>query len=238
MKKLVLVLIIGVGVYTCKEESSLTFKTAFVALSEVSKVDIEYPVAEGNSQAAQTINNTISNYIVNALNFEEGSVADVDISVAASKFDQEYNLFKRDFPESTAAWEASIEGEVLYTSPLITTLSISSYLYTGGAHGNDYIKLFNFNNANGALLTPKEVLNLNSEFMNVAQSYFEKEVMKKDENIKDYFFGESFKLPENMGLSERGLIMLYNKYEIASYAQGYTEFLIPFKELEPYLKFQ
>ncbi len=209
-----------------------------MALSEVSQVEIEYPIAEGNSEAAKTINNTISSYIVNSLNFEEGSVADVDVSAAVSKFDQEYTLFKRDFPESAAAWEASIEGEVLYTSPLITTISISSYLYTGGAHGNDYIKLFNFNNANGALLTPEEVLNLNSDFMKLAQSYFENEVMKKDENIKDYFFGENFKLPENMGLNERGMIMFYNKYEIASYAQGYTEFLIPFKELEPYLKYQ
>lgn len=209
-----------------------------MALNEVSQVEIEYPFAEGNSEAAKIINNTISSYIVNSLNFEEGSVADVDVSAAASKFDEEYTLFKRDFPESAAAWEASVEGEVLYTSPLITTISISSYLYTGGAHGNDYIKLFNFNNANGALLTPEEVLNLNSDFMNLAQSYFESEVMKKDENIKDYFFGENFKLPENMGLNERGMIMLYNKYEVASYAQGYTEFLIPFKDLEPYLKYQ
>lgn len=207
-------------------------------MSEVSQVEIEYPVAEGNSEAAEKINNTISSYIVNSLNFEESSVADVDVSDAVSKFDQEYTLFRRDFPESAAAWEASVEGEVLYTSPLITTIAISSYLYTGGAHGNDYIKLFNFNNANGALLTPEEVLNLNSDFMNLAQRYFESEVMKKDENIKDYFFGENFKLPENMGLNELGMIMLYNKYEIASYAQGYTEFLIPFKELEPYLKYQ
>ncbi|MGF1557360.1 DUF3298 and DUF4163 domain-containing protein [Paucihalobacter sp.] len=238
MKKLVLILITVACFYTCKEESSLKFETNVVALSEVSQVEIEYPVAEGNSEAAITINNTISSYIVNSLNFEEGSVADVDVSAAVSKFDQEYTLFKRDFPESAAAWEASIEGEVLYTSPLITTISISSYLYTGGAHGNDYIKLFNFNNANGELLTPEEVLNINSDFMKLAQSYFESEVMKKDENIKDYFFGENFKLPENMGLNERGMIMLYNKYEVASYAQGYTEFLIPFKELEPYLKYQ
>lgn len=238
MKKIAIILIISAFILSCKEESSLSFKKSYISLNEIAQIEIEYPTVEGNSATAQAINTTISSYIVNSLNQEEGSVSDLDVAAAASKFNEEFKAFKSDFPDSSAPWEAGIEGDVLYTSPLITSISISSYLYTGGAHGNDYIKLFNFNNANGAMLSPEEVLHLNSDFMNLAQGYFESEVMKKDENIEDYFFGESFKLPENMGLNENGLIMLYNKYEIASYAQGYTEFLIPFKDLEPYLKYQ
>ena len=57
-----------------------------------------------------------------------------------------------------------------------------------------------------------------------------------NEVIEDYFFGEPFHLPDNIGYSEEGLILLYNVYEIASYAQGYTEFRIPFSELNTYLK--
>lgn len=237
MKKFVLLLLFTTFCLACKEESNINFKSNYLEFDDTAYIEIDYPTAEGNSTAAQLINTTISNYIVNALNFEEDSISDSDIAKAASKFNNEYKAFQIQFSDESIPWEASIEGELLYTSALISSISINTYISTGGAHGNDYTKLFNFNNATGKLLNAEDVLELNSNFMKLAQQYFEQEVMKKDENIKDYFFGEAFKLPENIGLNEYGLIMLYNQYEIASYAQGYTEFLIPLKELEPYLKY-
>ena len=238
MKKFALTFLIALILLTCKDESTLDFKSNYYLLDDVAFVEIDYPLATGNSEAAKLINSTLSNFIVNALNFQEDSVVDSDIEKAALKFNDEYKAFKANFPDESVKWEATAEGELLYTSPLITSLSINTYIFTGGAHGNDYIKLFNFNTTTGDLLHPEEVLNLNADFMQLAQHYFEQEVMKSGENIKDYFFGETFKLPQNIGLQENGLILLYNKYEIASYAQGYTEFLIPFKALEPYLKYQ
>lgn len=238
MKKLVLILLVAIIFTACKEETNLNFTSTYLELDDIAFIEIDYPTADGTSEAAQAINTILSSYIVNALNFEEGSVSNNDIETAASKFNDNYKAFKADFPDESTPWEATVEGEVLYTSPLITSISINTYIFTGGAHGNDYIKLFNFNNLTGEVLKSEDVLDLNADFMKLAQRYFEQEVMKSGENVKDYFFGEPFKLPENIGLNERGLIMLYNKYEIASYAQGYTEFLIPFKELEPYLNYQ
>ena len=58
----------------------------------------------------------------------------------------------------------------------------------------------------------------------------------KPQSIEDYFFGKPFQLPENIGFNNNGLLLLYNTYEIASYAQGYTEFVIPFNDCESFLK--
>ena len=43
-------------------------------------------------------------------------------------------------------------------------------------------------------------------------------------------------LPENIGFSDEGVILLYNVYEIAPYSEGITEFTIPFEEVLKYIK--
>jgi hypothetical protein len=236
LKKLVLILITVVLTVSCGNETGLDFKTTHFALEDGVKVEVDYPIIINDNDAAERINQTVNNYIVNSLSFEEKSTTEIDVNKAISDFNLEFQKFKADFPEDVIQWEAYIEGELLYNSPLITTIAINSYLFTGGAHGNDYIKLFNFNTETGETLKVEDVLDLNAEFMSLAKNKFEAEVIKNEGNVNDYFFGEDFKLPENMGLNDQGLIFVYNKYEIASYAQGYTEFLIEFKELEKFLK--
>ena len=56
--------------------------------------------------------------------------------------------------------------------------------------------------------------------------------------MEDVFFGKPFQLPENIGYSDDGLVLLYNVYEVASYDQDYIEFVIPFEELGSYLKME
>lgn len=235
-KKLVLIVMAYAFAVSCTSESGLDFKTTHFALEDGVKIEVDYPIIINSTPAAKRINQTINKYIVNTLSFEDKSSTETDVDKAISDFNREFQKFKADFPEDVIPWEAYIEGELLYNSPLITTIAINSYLFTGGAHGNDYIKLFNFNTQTGDILKVDDVLDLNDKFMKMAQEKFEAEVVKNSGNINDYFFGEGFKLPENMGLNDEGLVFIYNNYEIASYAQGYTEFLIEFKELEKFLK--
>lgn len=236
LKKLVLIFIATILTVSCGTETGLDFKTTHFALEDGVKVEVDYPIIINNNIAAERINQTVNNYIVNAISFAEKPSQETDVNKAIAEFNTEFQQFKADFPEDVVPWEAYVEGELLYNSPLITTIAINSYLFTGGAHGNDYIKLFNFNTETGEILKVEDVLDLNAEFMTLAKNKFEAEVIKNEGNVNDYFFGDDFKLPENMGLNDQGLIFVYNKYEIASYAQGYTEFLIEFKELEKFLK--
>ena len=50
------------------------------------------------------------------------------------------------------------------------------------------------------------------------------------------FEGEKFALPMTIIFNEKGLLLYYNSYEAASYADGPKEIQLTFKELEPYLK--
>ncbi|WP_324288612.1 RsiV family protein [Pedobacter sp. SL55] len=48
---------------------------------------------------------------------------------------------------------------------------------------------------------------------------------------KYFFTNGKFALPKSFYVSDKGLVFLYNPYEIKAYAEGVTELVIPFSEL-------
>ena len=157
---------------------------------------------------------------------------------ALEEFANSYEAFKKDFPDSAQVWELSVETEVVFQSATVITYSINTYSYTGGAHGNDRIILLNFDAASGELIKNLDLFTDIEAFTSIAKQGFidSQKESNPSFSLEDYFFGEDFQLPENMGFSDDGFILLYNVYEIASYAQGYTEFAIPFEDLDTVLK--
>ena len=49
------------------------------------------------------------------------------------------------------------------------------------------------------------------------------------------FEDDVFQLPQTYFFTDKGLLLYYNVYEIASYADGPKELLIPYTEAVPYL---
>lgn len=227
-----------VVVSSCKEEASISFSDKELTIKEDAEISIIYPEATGDKQITAKINNAVENYISSTLLFSEEESKNAPLQKAITTFTENYSKFKTDFPESNQKWIASIEGEIVYQSPEIITISVNSYLDTGGAHGNDVITFLNFNAKTGETLGNSDILDLNDSLNILAEQYFKSEVITPENTMSDYFFGEHFHLPANIGFSEEGVIFLYNVYEIASYAQGYTEFVIPFDEIDPFLKVQ
>ena len=52
------------------------------------------------------------------------------------------------------------------------------------------------------------------------------------------FEDEKFQLPQNIFFTDKGLLLYYNSYEIASYADGPKELLFSYKEVNDYLLIQ
>jgi hypothetical protein len=129
---------------------------------------------------------------------------------------------------------------VNYESETIICIAVNSYLDTGGAHGNSHVTFLNFNKKSGELLAMTDIIKDEEAFKKLAIPYFEKATkpLSNDQDVQDMFFGEAFQLPENIGFNSKGVILLYNIYEIASYAQGITEFTIPYDEAKPFLKIE
>ena len=219
-------------VFTCNKEQEITFIEINNSFVETASVDVNIQKAEGSHSISAGINTTIENHIANMLLFSEEPVDHISIKEAAQKFNEEAVRFKNDFEESNVVFEAQFDSELSYQSSDIISIAITGYLNTGGAHGNTNITIFNFDAQTGNVLDFDTLITDEESFTDLAQSYFEKEV-HADENkeFSDYFFGEEYHLPANIGYSDKGIVLVYNQYEVASYATGITQYTIPYSEL-------
>jgi len=218
--------------FACKEDSTLIFSEVNITTDNNTLVEVNIPKAFGDSVISNNINSEISKLIISRLNIgdpETSSSKTIEESISA--FNNEYRSFISDFPESTQPWEAQIDGEVMFQSEKVISISLTFYTNTGGAHGSLQISLLNFNALTGKQIENNNLFNDLEAFKRIAKTHFDNTV--KDKNT--LFEPDNFILPENIGYTEDGLMLLYNVYEIAPYSTGTIEFTIPYNEVDSVL---
>ncbi len=218
--------------FSCEEVIVVNFTETNAFFEENAIIELNIPKAEGTENASKAINNIIENHIANILVFLDEPSDTLRLDYAIRNFDAEYKSFKDGFGESAMVWDASFDGEVTYQSSELISIAINSYVNSGGAHGNLNVTFFNFDASSGELLKFDDIFNDKEALTRIVKTHFEEET--KDNSI-NYFFGEPFSHPANIGFNDQGVIFFYNVYEIASYADGITEFTVPFDDIEPYL---
>jgi len=232
LKTKFLALLLVLILFSCEEVTLVNFTETNNIYNENAIIELNIPKAEGTSTKAQAINKVVENHIANMLVFLEEPSDTLQLDYAIENFDSEYKSFKDGFGESAMVWDASFDGEVTYQSPMLISIAINSYINSGGAHGNLNVTFFNFDASTGELLQFDDLFNDKEGLKEIVKTHFEEETKGSEIN---YFFGEPFSLPANIGFNDEGIICFYNVYEIASYADGITEFTVPFEDVEAYL---
>lgn len=241
MKNIALLLVFLFAFNSCDEETNpVVFKLTTLKDNYDANIEVTYHKIEGEAMNSKLINSTIKNEFIKAIDSNNDIEKSKNLEDVIVAFDTEYKTFKTDFPEGNQVWQLAMETEVTYQSVDVISVALNTYIDKGGAHGNDSIIFLNFNPETGELFKQNDMIKDLDSFKKLAESYFikEMEASKKNVSIEDYFFGNPFQLPANIGFSDEGIILLYNVYEIASYAQGYTEFAIPFEEAQTFIKVQ
>lgn len=219
---------------SCVEEPKLVFEDTNFTTEKNTLVEVIIPIATGNVAIANTINSDVKNKVIKSLQILDNETINADsIEESITIFNDEYINFKTDFPKVSQPWEAQIDGEIMYQSPEIISMSITSYVNTGGAQGNLNISFLNYDAKTGNRIKNIELFKNLDAFRTLAQTYFEDAV----ENKSNAFNPNSFELPENIGYNEGGLILLFNAYETAPYASEIIEFVIPFESVNSLLNF-
>lgn len=222
---------------SCTSEiKPVTFKTVVIEPSFTAEISVNYDKAIGGNELSKTINSKIEEAIISSLS---KVTKKTNLEAILKDFNTEYLDFKNEFPDgSDPAWALYIETEKIYQTEDIITLAISTYEFKGGAHGNDKITFLNLDAKTGNILTLKDIIEDLKAFEKLAKTHFIQSLKLEKDQVKmeDFFYGKPFQLPENIGFSDDGFVLLYNVYEVASYDQGYTEFVIPFEDIESFLK--
>lgn len=223
-----------VFLFNCKEEIKTTFSDVNFTTENNKLVEINIPKAIGYNVVTNAINSSIQQTVIAALHIgDPHNATSKTIEESITSFNKDFDDFIKDFPESQQIWDAQIDGEVLYESTEITSISITSYVNTGGAHGILNISFLNFDSATGERITNENLLKDVEGFKKVAKTYFYESLKEKD----IFFETDEFELPANITYTEDGIVLLYNTYEVAPYSTGIIEFAIPFADVNSYLAF-
>ena len=243
MKSKLLYLLISISLIACNNEESLTFETLTVSndtCENCTLVSIEIPKALGRNKLSETINIALREEIIALLNFDEESNAN-SIKGATEAFIKDYEELNVKFPEESMPWEAKIYGTILFENKDVITIKLESYIYTGGAHGYGTNRFLNFDIINGAELDRQDLFKNEDKFKAFTEIIFRKqENVPADATINStgfMFETESFYLPDNIGYTDKGLLLFYEPYEIASFADGPILLTIPYTDANTFLKF-
>lgn len=156
---------------------------------------------------------------------------------------EELMSYRKDSEGSPFAAGWYIEKKIAYDSPVtgIGTLTFSGYQYTGGAHGGAWVYYHNYdlNKQKQLKLTDVLVKNYQKTLLPVGEKLFRKlKDLTPDQSLEGEFWFENnkFHFNDNFLFTKEGLIFYYNQYEIACYACGTTELLIPWKDIKSLIK--
>lgn len=225
----------------CKNTDQLTFEPVeykSTSCSDCPNVSIMLPKVVEKSKVATAIERALQEEIIFLLTFDDEMEA-TNIEEAVQSFDNGYKELENKYPDETAHWEAKIEGEVSFENKEMVTIRLDSYVFTGGAHGYGATRFLNFDKKKGIELENWQLFKNTQEFKDFAENKFrlkESIPLNKPINSTGFMFEQdSFYLPENIGFTEKGIQLLYNQYEVASFADGRIELTLPYDEVRKYL---
>jgi hypothetical protein len=215
-------------------------KTAIPGPEPRTYVDITVPEATGMPVADDSINNKVFRTVRSIVYFGEKPTDAKSYDELMTSFIQSYEELAKKFPKDAMSWEAKVKGTIDYKTDSIIGVKLHHYTFTGGAHGYEGDRSLLFNAKTGRSLQYADIFKDEKAFTAFAEKKFRakfKIPMGKNINATGLMFeNDAFALPQNMFFKEDGLLLFYNAYEVAAYAEQQKELFIPYSEADAFLK--
>ena len=111
------------------------------------------------------------------------------------------------------------------------SFQLSTYGYTGGAHGIDSEKGMTFDLSSGRLITENDLFirEYKPELSRILTAHLQESV---SEDIYESLFIKAIEPNGNFVIAPEGMTYIYNRYEIGPYVSGIVRVTVPWEELE------
>lgn len=243
MKKNIGILCFAFLIVSCKDKSALSHSKETFEQNITSDcaefcpyAKLEIVLFDNKNQVSDSINTKIFEHFKEILSFEDEPHTVTDYNELLKSFLESYQKLQKEFPDESIGWEMDGTSEILFQNEKIINIKTEYYLYTGGAHGNSGVHSFFFDSKTGKNISKEKMFTDLNEFSRFAEKKFrEKFNIRPESNINStgfMFEDDVFHLPETILFTKKGILLLYNNYEIASYSDGQQELFIPFKEIK------
>lgn len=245
-------LLLVVGLQSCASASSVsgTVRTDSIFIDcpgrDSLSIHVEYPI--GSSMAVLAMTERLSEALGGSYPGEYGAVRQMiryyADSLAHAMWQDSVDLAKDGV--TVAGQVRLISFRKVYETNKLVTFLMESYTYSGGAHGYGLSKGFTFRKSDGRLLDWSMIREYVDERGDapslrslLAEGLKKHWGWKTDEELKEMTFIEN---PDYVDLplsypyiTDKGLVFIYQSAEIASYAAGAAEVVLPLKDALPYL---
>jgi len=228
--------------WSCKDDGQLVFEPQEIRSENCGgcpQVVINIPKALNNDPLSTAINNAIREEVLSLLIYDDQMEART-IEEAMLSFRNGYLELKKRYPDEPIGWEAKIDGALTYEDENVLTIQVDSYSFTGGAHGFSTTRFLNFDKNKALEIEIVELLIDPMEFQDFTEAKFrDQENIPATESINStgfMFENDEFYLPRNIGFTKEGLQLIYERYEVASYADGPITLTLPYSEIGRFLK--
>lgn len=197
-------------------------------------ITLSYPRFDGQGAVADSLRAQVR--ALTFATFSEGS-GYPDAATLCKAWGEAYLAAREEIPDVGNGWFLERATSVLLSSSSIVTLRLDESVYSGGAHPNSTSILLMCDSHDGSSVSPRHLIDDSGrdQLLRLAEKAFRSiRGVPDQQSLRDagyWFDGDRFTLPDNMALTDEGLLLYYNNYEVASYAQGPTEIVLPLKDI-------
>ncbi len=204
---------------------------------------LKYPeIVDGNDDLRNSVNGIIKEFLINSMVMgaggNDGNVVTIDTAIM--ELEEEFRDFIDDLDFPTPNWSIESTVDVTFSDSAYFAISMNNYSYTGGAHPNYSISKKIFDKETGQIIKLVDLVKDVSAIKKLVEINFRKEVkVPVPISLSEsgfWFENDQFTLPENVGMTNDGLEFYYNPYEVAPYAQGAIEIVLPFSKIKKMLR--
>ncbi len=208
-------------------------------------IKVEYPTT-----GSETAKNVLCEYISEQLGGTyKGDVTDVD-AMAKYYGNQAFASLQKERKECGDAADVGYENDYYITKTYegkgYVTFTSQQYIYTGGAHGSTVSASTTFRKSDGRRFGTDMLRNTASDgFFKLLKEGLRQYFKEMGENFNDEQMQEqiitdavvdALPLPVTPPcLSDKGVVFIYQQYELLCYAAGMPCFTIPYSKMRPYL---
>ena len=144
-------------------------------------------------------------------------------------------------PDSVVDWQVARSAFIMYANEDVASVVVKNEGFLGGAHGFSDEQIFVFDGKTGKVLTWDDILSPDSKaiFLKAAEAEFRRaRAIKPMETLEEAGFtfdNNTFTLSQNFALTDKGISVHYNPYEVGPYVMGATDFVVPLDVAGPAL---
>lgn len=227
---IILVFLLGLAVAGCsgqqleKRSAGNTMAPVTITAQEIKQdktniaVDLKIPVISGmKNQAVQ-----------NKINAQLAEDAKNFAGQVEKQADEEMPRIRKS-GSAVNGYTVRTSYEVTYNKNGLLSIPFMFMQYTGGAHGLEVKRPYNFDLSNGKNLTLGDLFKPGTDYKGMINAEIKKQIQA---NQGKYFSGQNgfqgIKDNQDYYLSDNALVIYFQEYEIAPFAFGHPEFKIPY----------